>query len=90
MRTVRMLMIWAALTGLGVVATLAFEAVFRTGERAVVVPFAQAFGLWVAWAVAWPLWFRDQPGHRAFLSHVTIMTAVLAVVVALRIKFTLG
>jgi hypothetical protein len=83
--------IWAVTTLAGVAVMLLVELLLHGQPRGESVPVAQAIGLWSAWVVAWPLWFRHQPNRRLnFTMHVAWMGALCALVAGARILFKIG
>lgn len=82
---------WAVLTAIGLLTVLGVQWVFRERDPFWVLPVAQAVGLFVAWTVAWPLWFRQQPNRRfGFLGHSVSILVIAVLIAAVRIALRIG
>jgi hypothetical protein len=82
---------WLVATVIGVATMLAIQGLFKNSDPLVFVPIAQAAALWVAWMIAWPLWFRSQPQRRfGPLGHALSMLLVAGGIAMIRVVFRLG
>lgn len=86
----RAVITWIVLVGLGTATMLAIQLAGRGLNPVIVAPFSQAAGMLVAWALAWPLWYRYQPKHLGFALHTASMLVVVVLLAAIRIEFRLG
>lgn len=81
---------WVVGTVAGTVTMVLVEYFFEYVDRRIIIPIAQACGMWMMWTVAWP-WFRDQPKRRfEFIGHTLAMLAIAAIIAAIRIKLGVG
>ena len=89
----RALVTWVVLVAVASAAMLAMEMVLlRDVDKSISAPVSQAVGLFVAWALAWPLWYKDQPKkpQYTFATHAGIMLFVVFLIAAVRIKLGIG
>lgn len=82
---------WLMATIVGVAMMAAIQWMFRNADPVMLAPIAQAAALWVAWMIAWPLWFRRQPNRKfGLLGHAISMLVVAGSLAAIRVAFRLG
>jgi hypothetical protein len=89
----RALVTWVVLVGIASMVMLAMEMVLLRGvDQSIAAPVSQAVGLFAAWALAWPLWYKDQPRKPGytFLTHAGVMLFVVFLIAAVRIKLGIG